>query len=90
MANLTQPHVFTPRRKGSQCSLCGGWADAYYHNQELFTDADRDREKARLEYEAGELTKEMRRPLGDVSKKAGLIERESPLFYGSGSNPTLF
>lgn len=37
-----------------------------------------------------ELTKEMRQPLGDISKAAGEMERESPLFYGTGENPALF
>lgn len=37
-----------------------------------------------------ELTEEMRQSAGDISRKAGTIERDSPLFRGSGENPTLF
>jgi hypothetical protein len=84
------PHPFKPTAKHKQCATCGGWADASYHNLELFTDADREREKARQIQEAAELTLEMRRPLADVSEKAGQMERESPLFYGRGENPTLW
>lgn len=32
----------------------------------------------------------MRTPLKSISAAAGEMERESPLFYGSGTNPTLF
>lgn len=84
------PHPFIPSKKGPACQLCGGWADHRDHNLELFTDADRDREAARQLAQAEELTAELRRPLKDVSRAAGIIERESPLFFGSGYNPSLF
>lgn len=51
---------------------------------------DEDREQARAIAEAEELTAEMLKPLGDISAKAGRIERDSPLFYGTGDNPSLF
>ena len=50
------PHAFKPTKAHKQCSICGGWADASYHNLELFTDADREREKARQIQEAADLT----------------------------------
>lgn len=90
MLTKVQPHVYAPTRKGSACSICGGWADASYHNLELFTDADRERERARGLYQAQVMTNELRKPLKDISKAAGILERESPLFFGSGANPTLF
>lgn len=31
------------------------------------------------------LTQTMQQPLGDVSARSGQIERDSPLFYGSGA-----
>ena len=34
------------------------------------------------EYQAEELTAKLLEPLGDINRKAGKIERESPLFYG--------
>jgi hypothetical protein len=52
--------------------------------------ASEDRKQARAEFEGEELTIEMRQPGKDISKKAGRIERESPLFHGTGENPTLF
>ena len=50
---------------------------------------DRDRAEALAVAQAEELTAEMRRPLGDVSRKAGEMERNAPLFFGS-VHPTLF
>lgn len=41
------------------------------------------------EYQGEELSAMMRRPLKDVSARAGEIERESPLFFGT-VHPTLF
>lgn len=29
-------------------------------------------------------------PIDNISKKAGEMEREAPLFFGTGENPTLF
>lgn len=46
-------------------------------------EAERQAERQRLE-------DEMRKPLADVSRASGEIERNSPLFYGTGANPTLF
>jgi hypothetical protein len=87
---MTQSHAFTPSKRGKQCAICGGWPDASYHNLELFNDCDRAREAARLATEAEELTAKMRTPLKDISHATGILERESPLFYGTGSNPVLF
>ncbi len=53
-------------------------------------DADREREAAKGEAQAQLLSDEMRRPKGDISDAAGRMERESPLFYGKGENPSLF
>jgi hypothetical protein len=49
---------------------------------------------ARIEAEAQTLRDQMneimRQPLRDISGKAGNIERDSPLFFGNGENPSLF
>ena len=37
-----------------------------------------------------ELTKAMQQVKSDVSRRAGEMERESPLFFGTGDNPSLF
>ena len=42
------------------------------------------------ELEAEELTAKMREPLGNIDSRAGDIERNSPLFFGQGDNPSLF
>lgn len=51
---------------------------------------DQDRAAALEVSQAEELTARMRTPLADISAKAGRMEQDSPLFYGSGENPTLF
>ena len=51
---------------------------------------DSDRETAAGIAQAEALTAFMRTPRADISGKAGRMERESPLFFGMGDNPTLF
>lgn len=41
-------------------------------------------------YAGEELTAKLQEPLGDISSRSGRIERESPLFFGTGENPDLF
>ena len=41
-------------------------------------------------YSAEELSARMLEPLTNISRKAGDMERNAPLFHGTGSNPTLF
>lgn len=49
---------------------------------------------ARLEAEQRatmkQLSEILRQPLGSISGKAGDMERDSPLFFGTGENPSLF
>lgn len=52
--------------------------------------ADADRETIRQITEAAELTARMREPGRNISDKAGHMERNSPLLFGTGHNPTLF
>jgi hypothetical protein len=51
--------------------------------------ADQERAEALAVAQAEELTAEMRRPLKDISRQAGEMERNAPLFYGQ-ITPTLF
>ena len=46
--------------------------------------------KAAGEYQAEELTAKLREPLGDINTATGEMERKSPLFFGTGDNPSLF
>jgi hypothetical protein len=88
---VTQPHAFRAIKPGPiRCQTCGGWADHPCHSYELWSDIDRERIAARELAEAEEMTEKMRSPLKDVSTAAGIIERESPLFFGSGDNLSLF
>lgn len=57
---------------------------------ELFKGTDKERELARQIQEAADLTAAMLEPKADISAKAGKMERESPLFYGTGENPTFW
>lgn len=52
--------------------------------------SDQDRAQARAEAEGAELSAEIRRPIRDISDAAGKMERNAPLFFGTGDNPTLF
>jgi len=84
-------HAFKSLQPGSnRCKVCGGWVDNPQHSREFWSYVDRERDEAKAAHEALEMAKQMRRPLGDVSEAAGIMERRSPLFYGTGSNPTLF
>ena len=88
---MNTAHAFRPIKPGSnRCQMCGGWSDNSTHSLAFWNDADHEREAARQAQEAAEMTAKMRRPLRDVSKAAGVMERLSPLFYGTGNNPTLF
>jgi len=52
--------------------------------------ADADREKAAAQTMREEMETRLRSTRGDISARAGRLERESPLFWGTGDNPTLF
>jgi hypothetical protein len=51
---------------------------------------DEDREKALVLSMREEMETRLRSTRGDISSKAGRMERESPLFYGTGANPLLW
>ena len=57
---------------------------------EMFAGCDAERAIENALAQAEELSAELRRPLGDVSEKVGDLERNSPLFFGTGDNPSLF
>jgi hypothetical protein len=54
--------------------------------------ADAERAQAEAEQQGRELTERLREPGANISKKAGQMERESPLFFGTGAGgqDTLF
>ena len=85
------PHAFRPQRfKGRYvCAECLQDASAPAHSLTLpgMESADQDRAEAASEAEAVALAEEMRRPRGDISRTAGEMERNAPLF---GSLDSLF
>ena len=78
--------------RGSRCQVCGETPNAPQHSLTLagLETCDRDREKAAALSLADELTARLREPGRDISARSGRMERESPLFWGTGDNPTLF
>jgi len=46
--------------------------------------------EAVAELSGEELTAKLLEPKADVSAKAGNMERNAPLFFGTGDNPSLF
>jgi len=52
--------------------------------------SDREGKEARQQVEAAELTARLIEPRPSIERRAGIMERESPLFYGTGDNPTLW
>jgi hypothetical protein len=53
-------------------------------------EADREREEARGLMQRMEIEETMRAVKADISAKAGEMERNAPLFFGTGDNPSLF
>jgi hypothetical protein len=51
---------------------------------------DEDRAKAAALSLADDLTARLRSPGRDISARSGRMERESPLFFGTGENPLLW
>lgn len=59
-------------------------------NPELIANADAERQDALAAAQREEMERRMRAPLGNVSSASGEMERNAPLFFGTGDNPTLF
>jgi hypothetical protein len=92
-ASVFQPHafIFEPKTP-ALCKRCTLRAGNPVHLLALpgFEDVTEQRADAAAIQQGEELTAAMREPLKDVSRMAGRIERDSPLFFGLGENPTLF
>jgi len=74
------------------CVVCGQSVGAVVHILALagMEAAEREAEEVRQQAEAAELTARLLEPRPRIDGKVGKMERESPLFHGTGSNPTLF
>ena len=77
-------------RDGRACKICGLGPGHPVHLLSIPGLDEVAAAHARNVAEAEELTAQMRQPLADVSKRAGEMERKSPLFFGTGANPGLF
>jgi len=86
MSHAFKKQVFYP-----MCEVCGKAPGDPVHILSLFEqEQEARREEARQRQESETLAEIMRTPKADVSKKAGQLERESPLSFGTGANPSLF
>lgn len=88
-----QGHVFKPMQYDRlHCQVCRmtDWHTNHIQTFAGLETCDRDRETARGLTQAEELTAELRRPLGDISARSGKMERNAPLFFGTGDNPLLW
>jgi hypothetical protein len=90
------PHAFVPVFLSGvellRCDACAMFRGHPLHVETLpgMETVDADRESALIVAKSEDLSAQFTRPLTSVSKKAGNIERDSPLFWGKGSQPTLF
>jgi hypothetical protein len=88
-----QPHPYRrPARGGQSCEVCGSLPGASVHLLVLpgMETAEMEREQARGLMEQMELEERMRTVKADISAKVGEMERNSPLFYGTGDYTVLF
>lgn len=53
-------------------------------------EAYEEQKTAAAQVSGEQLTQKLREPGKDISAVSGRIERDSPLFYGTGENPLLF
>ena len=87
-----QGHAFKRKATGGQsCAVCGAIPGAAIHLGTLdgMENVDQEREEARQLAEAAELTARMLEARPSIDSRTGLMEENSPLFYGK-INATLF
>ena len=87
---MNRPHPFEKSISPQYCARCGNGPGHSLHLGDLFELTAEDRAKAEALAMREEMETRLRSTRGDISARAGDMERFSPLFYGSGSNPTLF
>lgn len=73
------------------CGNCGSRMDLAGENELPGFEGSRAAAgEAAGEAQAARLSELLRTPKADISAKAGEMERNSPLFHGTGDNPGLF
>jgi hypothetical protein len=88
-------HAFKPGRNTGRrigCAVCSQPAGAVVHLMAFpgMEAADREAEEDRHQAEATALAARLLEPRPRIDEKVGKMERESPLFCGTGDNPTLW
>jgi hypothetical protein len=88
-------HAFKPGRNTGRrirCSVCGQPVGAVVHVRALpgIEAAASKGEEARLSAEAAELRARLLEPRPSIDEKVGKMDRESPLFDGTGDDPKLW
>ena len=68
----------------------GGYCDGCAPAFEGFGTAITQQRQAAEEASGEELARRMREPGRNISQASGEIERNAPLFFGAGDNPSLF
>jgi hypothetical protein len=86
-------HKFKPMQYDRQhCQVCKmtDWHTNHVATLPGMEGSDQQREEAWQLQQAEELTARLRSPGRDISARSGDMERNSPLFIGTGDNPVLF
>lgn len=90
-------HVFKPIGSNrmydwQHCAVCNLLSDNPIHIMTFagMETAVEEQSKAAMIYTAEELTKRLLEPRQSIDKKSGEMERNAPLFHGTGDNPSLF
>lgn len=87
---MNTSHPFERSISPEHCAVCGNGPGHSLHLGDLFEGTDEERQNRRAEVQREEIEARLRSVRGDISALAGQMEREAPLFFGTGSNPTLF
>jgi hypothetical protein len=85
------PHAAKIGGRRGVCETCGLGLGAPVHLYNLLDPtADDERSSLAMLEQAAQMSAAMRQPGPDISIKSGRMERESPLFFGSGDSPLLW
>ena len=77
------------RRRLTAAAHAANEADRYLVFEGM-AEAYEEQKTAAAQVSGEQLTQKLREPGKDISAAAGRMERDSPLFYGTGENPLLF
>lgn len=87
---MNHPHPFERSISPEHCAVCGNGPGHSLHLGDLFEVPDEERQNRRAAAQREEMEARLRSVRGDISARSGEIERNSPLFFGTGDNPGLF